>query len=190
LISSASQNVRLICDTSWGALNVHCGVTLVSSFFVLLLWTFSTTTGTALSFVILFGMVSGAVIGLPPASVADILGHCPTQQAKVWSVSTQIRILTNIQQLGQWTGMMYSVAAPFALLGPVIGGYLITKYNTFLTIQLWSGSCLLLSAEFMSASIWSRWRQQKIIDDENGMMTMSEAVTRQPSELSMVLEKK
>jgi MCP family monocarboxylic acid transporter-like MFS transporter 10 len=102
----------------------------------LILWTFTDQLGEALAFVILFGAVSGAVIGLPPASVADILGPNPSMQAK----------------LGQWTGQMYTIAAPFALTGPVIAGYLVEKYNTFLTVQLWSGVCLLLSAIFMAIS--------------------------------------
>jgi len=150
-------------------------VTLASSLLVLLFWTFSTTTNAALAFVILFGMVSGAVIGLPPASVADILGHCPTQQAK----------------LGQWTGMVYSIAAPFALAGPVIGGYLMTKYKTFLAIQLWSGGCLFLSGMFMIGAIYSKRLEQKAIKTKKEIMaestTISEAVTRQPSQNDLTM---
>lgn len=147
---------------------------MVSSIFILLLWTFANKTGTALAFVILFGVVSGAVIGLPPASVADILGHDPVQQSK----------------LGQWVGMMYTVAAPFALAGPVIGGYLISQYGTFLTVQLWSGFCLFLSGAFMLAAILSR-RSDTSLYNEKGNLTESSStsnvtsrvLTRQPSEL-------
>jgi MFS family permease len=104
------------------------------------LWTVTTELGHALAFVILFGAVSGAVIGLPPASMAYILGPSSSRQAK----------------LGQWTGLMYTCAAPFALAGPVIAGHLISKYDTYLSIQMWSGFCLLISAAAMATAIWSR----------------------------------
>jgi MFS transporter, MCT family, solute carrier family 16 (monocarboxylic acid transporters), member 10 len=131
---------------SFGALNVHAIVTLASSILILGLWTLSTKLSHALAFVILFGAVSGAVIGLPPASVAYILGPDPRKQAK----------------LGQWTGLMYTCAAPFALTGPVIAGHLITQYGgNYLTVQLWSGTSLFLSAVFMALAIWSRMEDDK-----------------------------
>jgi len=129
-----------LCD-HFGALNVHSVVTLVASLLVLLLWTMAKTVPAAIAFVVLFGVFSGAVIGLPPASVAYILGGDPAAQAK----------------LGQWTGMMYSASAVFALTGPVIAGHLITTYNNnFLTVQCWSGACMLLSACCMAMAILYR----------------------------------
>jgi MFS family permease len=92
---------------------------------------------------VMFGIFSGAVIGLPPASVAYILGPGPIAQSR----------------LGQWTGQMYSTAAPFALTGPVIAGHLISHYGgNYLTVQCWSGVCLLLSASCMAAAVFFRWR--------------------------------
>ena len=109
-----------LCD-HFGAMNVHCFVTTIASLLVLILWTLADTVKSAIAFVVVFGIFSGAVIGLPPASVAHILGPDPAAQAK----------------LGQWTGMMYSCAAVFALTGPVIAGHLITEFkNDFRTVQL------------------------------------------------------
>jgi len=102
----------------------------ISSIFVIFLWTFAPNVSAAIAFVVLFGVVSGAVIGLPPASVANVLGKNKARQTK----------------LGQWTGMMYTVAAPFALTGPVIAGHLITQYKTYITVQLWSGGCLFVAS--------------------------------------------
>ncbi|CAK1359465.1 hypothetical protein CB0940_05667 [Cercospora beticola] len=127
------------CDRI-GALNVHCIVTLVSSLLTLILWTLASGFPSALAFVIFFGAFSGAVIGLPPASVAYILGPTPEAQAK----------------LGQWTGMMYTCAAIPALIGPVIAGHMITEYSTYLTVQMWAGVCLLLSAGCMGLAIYFR----------------------------------
>merc|ERR1711939_629113 len=79
----------------------------------------------------LYALPRLVVIGLPPASMAYLLGPNPEAQAR----------------LGQWTGMMYSAAGIFALTGPLIAGHLISAYgNNFLTVQLWSGACMMLSA--------------------------------------------
>lgn len=120
-------------------MNIHFAATVLGGLLLLLLWPFATTLGPALAFVIIFGAVSGAVIGLPPASMAHILGRSdPLAQSR----------------LGQWTGMMYTVAGIPSLIGPLIAGHLVTQYhNNYLTIQLWSGICLLLAAFCMFMSI-------------------------------------
>lgn len=141
-----------LCD-HFGALNVHCVVTFVASLLVLILWTLAETVPTAISFVILFGIFSGAVIGLPPASMAHILGPDPAAQAR----------------LGQWTGMMYSSSAIFALTGPVIAGHLITDFNqNYITVQVWSGGCMFLSALCMATAIYYKRRTptRKWLEDE------------------------
>lgn len=147
IMNGASTVGRLcssyLCDR-FGALNVHAVVTAVASLLLLAVWTTAKTVSAAIAFVVVFGVFSGSVIGLPPASVAFILGtHNAEAQAK----------------LGQWTGMMYSASAVFALTGPVIAGQLISSYgNNFLTVQLWSGACLFISACCMAVAIFYRNR--------------------------------
>lgn len=133
-----------LCD-HFGALNVHAVVTFIASLLVLINWTLANTVGKAFSFVTLFGIFSGAVIGLPPASVAYILGKDPEAQAK----------------LGQWTGMMYSLSSFFALTGPVIAGYLISAFDSWLTVQMWSGACLVISSFCMLMAILYRAKAMK-----------------------------
>lgn len=133
-----------LCD-HFGALNVHCVVTFVASLLTLILWSLTNSLPATWAFVIIFGAFSGAVIGLPPASVAYILGPDPKAQAK----------------LGQWTGMMYSTAGIPALIGPIIAGHLISEYGTFLTVQLWSGACIFLSAACMACAIYCRQKAKK-----------------------------
>nr|POE96970.1 aspyridones efflux protein apdf [Quercus suber] len=131
------------CCDIFGALPIHAIVTFIGSLLILLLWTMTQNVPAAICFVTFFGIFSGAVIGLPPASVAYILGPDPKQQAK----------------LGQWTGMMYTCAAVFALTGPVIAGHLITEFNrNYLTVQIWAGLCLFLSACCMAMAIYCRRR--------------------------------
>lgn len=132
-----------LCD-HFGALNVHAIVTFAASLLVLLLWTMANTVPAAIAFVVVFGIFSGAVIGLPPASVAYILGPDPVAQSR----------------LGQWTGQMYSTSAIFALTGPVIAGHLISQYGgNYLTVQLWSGFCMFISASCMAVAIFFKRRK-------------------------------
>jgi len=138
--------------------------TFLASLLVLCLWSLASNVAATVAFVIIFGAVSGAVIGLPPASMAYILGPCRHQQTK----------------LGQWTGMMYTGASVFALTGPVIAGYLISEYDTYLTVQLWSGFSLLGSAGCMAAARWCVGSR-----DELGMVTMNRT-TEVSSDPSMV----
>ncbi|KAF2228133.1 major facilitator superfamily domain-containing protein [Elsinoe ampelina] len=123
-----------LCD-HFGALRVHSLVTLVAGMLCFTLWTLASTLPAAIAFVVLFGAFSGSVIGLPPASMAAILGNRDAAaQAK----------------LGQWTGMMYTTAAPFALTGPVIEGYLIGRFGFGSgAVQAWSGGCLVVSGGLM-----------------------------------------
>ncbi|KAF1988349.1 MFS general substrate transporter [Aulographum hederae CBS 113979] len=118
-----------LCD-KFGALRIHAISMIVSSILIYFLWTFAKTMATGMAFSCIFGAFSGAVIGLPPASVANILGKSKERQSK----------------LGQWTGMMYTISAIPALVGPVIAGHLITEFdNNYLTVEMWSGTCLLLA---------------------------------------------
>lgn len=130
-----------------GALKVHFVVTLMAAALVLVHWTLAQNQAGAIAFVVLFGAVSGAVIGLPAASVANILAKTEGDMSK----------------LGHWTGMMYTMSAPFALTGPVIAGHLLQRYGkniSFISAQLWSGFCLLLSAVMMFVALYQLWREE------------------------------
>jgi MCP family monocarboxylic acid transporter-like MFS transporter 10 len=134
----------------YGALKVHFAVMLVSNLLLLLPWTFAASIAGAFAFVIILGAFSGAVIGLPPATVANIIHHAPN---------------TDHSRMGHWTGMMYTIAAPFALAGPVIAGHLISEFQMdFLTVQLWSGFCLLLSSMCVGAAIYCMHRKERTKD--------------------------
>ena len=110
------------------------------------LWTQTNSLGPALVFVIVYGVISGALIATPPACVAQVLGRLDAeQQAK----------------MGQWIGMMYSAAAPFALAGPLIAGHLVSAYHeSFLAVQAWSGACLFMGALCIGIS-WTLLGRQK-----------------------------
>ncbi|KAF2704159.1 MFS general substrate transporter [Pleomassaria siparia CBS 279.74] len=134
--------MALFCDRT-GQLNMHIGAQLISAVFVLLFWSLADSTGAAIAFCVCFGIMSGAVIGLPPASIANIL-DC--------TYNTPETRHHPHAKLGQWTGLMYSVAAIPALIGPVIAGHLVSEYQTYITVQMWSGVSLLCSAMCMIIS--------------------------------------
>jgi hypothetical protein len=56
---------------------------------------------------------------------------------------------------------MYTMAAPFALTGPIIAGYLITKYDKYITVQMWSATCLFLASLCLLAAMISADRIEK-----------------------------
>ncbi|KKY14706.1 putative mfs monocarboxylate [Diplodia seriata] len=139
----------------YGAVRVHTVVTGISSLLLLILWTLAPNFDVAMVFIGLFGIFSGAVIGLPPASMANLLGKDPHRQAK----------------LGQWTGMMYTFAGIPSLIGPIIAGHLITEYDTYITVQVWSGACLMVSTVCMGIAAMYKHREERSVmtsDQEEG----------------------
>jgi MCP family monocarboxylic acid transporter-like MFS transporter 10 len=130
---------------SMGALNMHSAAQIICSLLVLIAWPLASSEAAAIGFCVIFGLFSGTVIGCPPASIANIL-NCTYTTAETAHLAKK--------KLGHWTGMMYSFAAIPALTGPVIAGYLINEYNTYLTLQMWSGFCLFLSFVCMLVARW------------------------------------
>jgi MCP family monocarboxylic acid transporter-like MFS transporter 10 len=148
IMNGASTVGRLIMSAfgdKTGALNMHIVSQIVSSLLVMLLWVFTNSTNSAIAFCVIFGVFSGAVIGLPPASVANIL--------KCTYTTPETHHLAH-SKLGQWTGMMYSVAAIPSLVGPIVAGHLVTQYNTYITVQMWAGASLMVSAFCMIVARW------------------------------------
>jgi MFS family permease len=128
-----------------GALNMHLGSQFIASLLTLILWTLAGSETDAIAFCVVFGIFSGMVIGLPPASIGNILNCSYTAPGTTHYAK---------KKLGHWTGMMYTFAAIPALTGPVIAGHLITQFDTYLTVQMWSGSMLMLSCICMAISRW------------------------------------
>ena len=136
-----------------GALNMHIGSQFVASLLTLILWTLAGSEADAIAFCVVFGVFSGMVIGLPPASIGNILNCSYTAPGETQFAK---------KKLGHWTGMMYTFAAIPALTGPVISGHLITQYNTYITVQMWSGATLMISCICMIISRWylePTWRE-------------------------------
>jgi MCP family monocarboxylic acid transporter-like MFS transporter 10 len=148
ILNGASTGGRVfmaLCSDRLGPLNLHIAVQTISSIFIFVLWTLAGSEAAAIGFAVAFGITSGADIGLPPASMANVLaGTYNTPETQHLAHA----------KLGQWVGMMYSIAAIPALTGPIIGGYLVTHFNTYIGVQMWSGSSLFISALCMLVARW------------------------------------
>lgn len=93
----------------------------------------------------LFGLFGGAVVALPAACVSEIL-------------------LGEQRRLGQWTGMAFTLSAPWSLAGPAIVGSLVSEFG-ILAPGLWGGSSLLLAALCMALARYHAGRQRQTEDD-------------------------
>lgn len=134
----------------FGALNINIVIGSITALLLLAMWPLTHTLQAGIAFAVLFGTASGAVIALPPAAIAYILGPAPEAQAN----------------LGQWTGMTFSASAIFALTGPMIAGQLVSRFSSFLTVQLWSGFCFAAATLCMVMSRIYLERQRKMMVDD------------------------
>lgn len=147
IMNGASTIGRLTLATfsdRTGPLNMHIASQFVCSLLTLILWSLAGSETDAIAFCVVFGVFSGMVIGLPPASVANILSCTYTGPDTALAK----------KKLGHWVGMMYSFAAIPALLGPIIAGHLVTVYSDYITVQMWSGANLFLSFICMVIARW------------------------------------
>jgi MCP family monocarboxylic acid transporter-like MFS transporter 10 len=116
-----------------GPLNMHMASQFVCSLLTLILWSLVGSESGAIAFCVVFGVFSGMVIGSYTAPGTEALAK---------------------KKLGHWVGMMYSFAAIPALCGPIIAGHLITEFQTYITVQMWSGTNLMLSFFCMVVARW------------------------------------
>ncbi|KAI9875944.1 MAG: hypothetical protein M1830_007706 [Pleopsidium flavum] len=130
----------------FGALNVYVITAFATSTFCFLFWPLAANTAAAIAFCALFGVFGGAVVALPAACVAEIL---PQGEHR---------------RLGQWTGMAFTLSAPWSLAGPAIVGALVSQFG-ILAPGLWGGSSMLLAALCMAYARYHAGRERQMEDD-------------------------
>lgn len=104
-------------------------------------------TASAIAFCVLFGVFGGAVVALPAACVAEILKG-------------------KQERLGQWTGMSFTLSAPWSLAGPAVVGALVSEFG-ILSPGLWGGSSMLLAAVCMAFARLHAGRERKTAESES-----------------------
>ena len=80
------------------------------------------------------------MVALPAACVSEILLGKP-------------------ERLGQWTGMAFTLSAPWSLAGPAVVGALVSQFG-ILAPGLWGGSSLLLASLCMAVARYHAGRQR------------------------------
>lgn len=93
----------------------------------MIFWSLASNEASVTAFCVLLGVVVGAMFGLPASGVAYLI---PREHK---------------DYLGTWTGMMWSSCAPFALVGPLIGGALRQRYGQN-AVGFWAGLNLLVAS--------------------------------------------
>ena len=139
--STIGRLTASLLSDALGALQVHAAVSALAGLLCLALWTQAESFGPAIAFVVLFGAVSGAVIGLPPADVNRVLGE--ERQGR----------------LGTWLGMVYFFAAVPQITGPVICGVLVE--HGYIAMESFIGAGLMIAAAFFVLAAVFHCKEQK-----------------------------
>ena len=135
---------------------VHAASCLGAALVVTIVWPLAQQESHALVFCILFGILGGALFGLPASGVAFIL---PKELG---------------DSLGAWTGIMWALSSVFALVGPPIVGQLVRQY-TIEAVAYWTGVNLMVAGMLIAVAIWMKHRKdqsERRIDFELGMRTI------------------
>ena len=85
------------------------------------------------------------MVALPAACVAEILAE-------------------KQERLGQWTGMSFTLSAPWSLAGPAVVGALVSQFG-ILVPGLWGGTSLLLAALCMAVARFYAHQDRQTEDD-------------------------
>jgi MFS family permease len=94
------------------ARKIHFVSCLVATAVILTFWLKATSYAAGCTFAALFGLILGIMVSLPINDTQDILGSHRTQL------------------LGQYAGVVYTIASPFVLGGALIGGIIVDHFHT------------------------------------------------------------
>ncbi|KAK5114712.1 hypothetical protein LTR62_002286 [Meristemomyces frigidus] len=123
-----------------GALHIHIGVVATAVILVLGMWLVTATSACAEAYVVIYGAISGAVIGLPAATISHIIGN-----------SNEV----GQRKLGNWVGILYTIGSVPAMAGVLICGKLADAYMTtytpvivFCGVSYFLAACCMVIAAF------------------------------------------
>lgn len=137
IINSGSIIGRLVptyIGDKVGRFNVNVFFVFFTSLLVLCVWLPTHGNTATIIFAVLYGVATGAFIGLAPALVAQI---------------------SNIREIGLRIGILFAFSSLGALAGNPIGGALITKDNGgFQSCQIFTGVCLFIGSLMFLGARW------------------------------------
>lgn len=121
----------LVSD-SIGRFNVMVIMSTLTAASVLAIWIPSTSNAPIIVFAIVYGCLTGAVVALPAALIAQI---------------------SDVRQIGTRVGSLYAVGSISALTGNPIGGALVTAQGgRFQHMQIYTGLTMMAGAAFFAAA--------------------------------------
>lgn len=121
---------------------VHAVSCFSAALVVFLLWPLAQQESHALTFCVLFGILSGSLFSLPASGIAFIL---PTEF---------------VDSLGAWTGIMWALSSGFALVGPPIVGQILKRYPIE-SVAYWTGVNLFVAGALISTAVWMKYRKDR-----------------------------
>jgi len=123
----------------FGSLNVLIPFTVLAGVFTFI-WPYCTNAASLVVIALLYGACSGAFVGLVALPVAQ---------------------LGDTGDIGRRTGMLFTVCAVGAVLGPPISGAILSATGGFHDVGVYAGIMILVSAAFIFVARWKAlggWR--------------------------------
>ncbi|KAG8950837.1 hypothetical protein FRC04_007069 [Tulasnella sp. 424] len=113
-----------------GALNILIPFSVLAAAFTMI-WPWCTTKGSLIAIALLYGISSGAFVGLLAVPVAQLGGT---------------------GDIGRRTGMLFTVASIGAVVGPPLNGAIYSRYGGFHQVGIFAGCMILAGAALMTAA--------------------------------------
>ncbi|KAG8976910.1 hypothetical protein FRC05_002847 [Tulasnella sp. 425] len=113
-----------------GALNILIPFSVLAAAFTMI-WPWCTTKGSLIAIALLYGISSGAFVGLLPVPVAQLGGT---------------------GDIGRRTGMLFTIASIGAVVGPPLNGAIYSTYNGFHQVGIFAGTHVWLSSHGKSTN--------------------------------------
>ncbi|KAG8984519.1 hypothetical protein FRB95_005829 [Tulasnella sp. JGI-2019a] len=131
--SGMGRIISGVLSDRFGSFNIIIPFTLFAALFTFI-WPHCTTQGSLVAIAVLYGMSSGAFAGLLAAPVAK---------------------MGETSDIGRRTGMLFTVVAVGAVVGPPISGAIYTSSGGYNDVGIYAGITILVSAALMFAARWS-----------------------------------
>ncbi|KAG8984521.1 hypothetical protein FRB95_005827 [Tulasnella sp. JGI-2019a] len=131
--SGVGRIVSGILSDRFGSLNILIPFTIFAAIFTFI-WPHCTTEGSLVAIAVLYGVSSGAFVGLLAAPIAK---------------------MGDTSDIGRRTGMLFTVLSVGAVVGPPISGAIYTSSGGYNDVGIYAGITILVSAALMFAARWS-----------------------------------